>query len=502
MRTSSLSPLSLVTVLAVGCAAAQSDGAALGSDLTMADLPVKITAPVAGTFDQAIDHPTDAAQPARGTFKQRYWYTTEFANGPDSPTLLYLCGEQDCDDSFMTRLADSAKSLHASVALLEHRYYGQSKPFMPATLDDLKYLSIHNALEDIASFEAYAKSTLPLTGKWIVVGGSYAGMLAAFFRQKHPELVVGAWSSSAPVSVQETFWGYDAVAARALGPSCTLLVQQSLDAAGRAFDDPSQLATISTRLFGSPWGQDGQGGGTKIDFEAAIGGDVAGEVQVSGPTRLCNALQQHAMSPLDGLMGYFDPPLTPDDVAPDAGPVPTPPRGGAPRPSDAFDMGPGGFHLHARPDDGQATGGGPPPNFDYNWAAWNWQTCTEVGFFFASNPDRTQSVFPPGIDGSADIAMCQQFMHQLPNIEKTRAEYYTPLTDGHASNIFFVNGTFDPWSSLGFNDPESPPPGNTVFVIQGGWHHTELVTLQKDSPLGVFEAHLEFVQLAKQWLAK
>ena len=71
----------------------------------------------------------------------------------------------------------------------------------------MKYLTIHNALEDAAAFEDFARAKLPLTGKWIAVGGSYPGMLAAFYREKHPELVVGAWASSAPVDVSAVVLG-------------------------------------------------------------------------------------------------------------------------------------------------------------------------------------------------------------------------------------------------------------------------------------------------------
>jgi len=47
------------------------------------------------------------------------------------------------------------------------------------------------------------------------------------------------------VSMQLSFWGYDAVAARALGPTCTLLTQQALDAAGVAYDDPKMRKSVT-----------------------------------------------------------------------------------------------------------------------------------------------------------------------------------------------------------------------------------------------------------------
>src|SRR5205085_1333527 len=46
-----------------------------------------------GTFDQLIDH----SKPELGTFKQRFWYGTEFWKGPGSPIVLVDPGEQAAD---------------------------------------------------------------------------------------------------------------------------------------------------------------------------------------------------------------------------------------------------------------------------------------------------------------------------------------------------------------------------------------------------------------------
>src|SRR5262245_14581416 len=171
-------------VMASACSRTNDTPIYAGSNLTVDDLPVKVTAPVEGMFDQPIDHPTRA--PADGapapTFKQRYWYTTEFADGPDSPVLFNFCGEAPCSKYELTYMSDVAKVLHASIVALEHRYYGKSTPFEDLSLEHMKYLSVHNALEDVITFEAYAKTSLPLSGKWVAVGGSYSGMLAAFLR--------------------------------------------------------------------------------------------------------------------------------------------------------------------------------------------------------------------------------------------------------------------------------------------------------------------------------
>jgi pimeloyl-ACP methyl ester carboxylesterase len=151
-----------------------------------------------GTYAQAIDH--SGALPNQ-TFNQRYWYDSEFAAGPNAPVLYHMCGETDVDGSyFLSDYAlEWARQLGARVVFLEHRYYGQSQPFGDISSDHLKYLTLDNVMEDLASFQKWIAASQGWTGKWIALGGSYSATMAALYRQKHPELVVGALASSAPM---------------------------------------------------------------------------------------------------------------------------------------------------------------------------------------------------------------------------------------------------------------------------------------------------------------
>jgi pimeloyl-ACP methyl ester carboxylesterase len=451
-------------------------------ELTTADLPVKITAPVAGTFDQVIDHGSDQS----GTFKQRYWYTSEFAQGPTSPVLLFICGESECTADQLVFLGDTAKLLHASIVAVEHRYYGQSRPYPDLTLEHMKYLSIHQAIEDLASFETFAKTSLPLAGKWIAVGGSYAGMLAAFYREKHPELVVGAWASSAPVDIQESFWGYDAVASRALGPSCTALFQNALDEIGHDVEqNPGSLAELGKDLFGGPIDP----ATDKKITENRASGFARQAAQFGKVARLCAALEQFSDEPLQGLIEYVNPPFASDD---DPGPAPASPAAPPSGPTPSL-LGPGGdadLDLVA------------PSTDDFSTAQWFYQTCTEVGFFVVANPDHTQSVMPAGFDASSARASCTRSVHTLPDVATTRATYLDPIAQGKVTNLFFVNGSVDPWSSLSFTDRATAPAGVDVYVVQRGTHCSDLSTLRPDSLVGQFEVHRDFVDRARGWLSE
>jgi pimeloyl-ACP methyl ester carboxylesterase len=446
----------------------------LGKADSITNLPVAMNAPIAGFFDQQIDHPRQGAS-TLGTFSQRYWYSTQFAKSDDAPVLFYFCGEAPCDPAYALTMADAAMALDAAVVVLEHRYYGESKPYPDYTPDHMKLLTIHNALEDGATFEAFAKTSLPLKGKWISVGGSYPGMLAAFYREKHPELVVGAWASSAPVNVQQAFSGYDAIAAKALGTQCLTLFQQVLAHAGTMYDDPAQRDVFSTQVFGAA------APASKTDFLGYFSDYAEGAAQYGNERQLCAALEQDS-DPTMGFIEYLHPPLVTEDPGAPSGPATPVSKPGVPK-------------------RGQIISKLVPPDVlgDFTGNEWFYQVCTEVGFFQIKNTDRTQSVMGDGITTQYWTDLCAQYVGLQPNIAATRSEFVDPLDRGEVSNVLFVNGSADPWSSLSYTD-SSAPAGLTTLVVATGSHCEDLESLTTDSVLGVFKGHKLFHDLAVTWI--
>jgi pimeloyl-ACP methyl ester carboxylesterase len=45
--------------------------------------------------------------------------------------------------------------------------------------------------------------------QWVVIGGSYPGALAAWFKNLYPDLAVAAWASSAVINAIEDFKSFD-----------------------------------------------------------------------------------------------------------------------------------------------------------------------------------------------------------------------------------------------------------------------------------------------------
>lgn len=152
-----------------------------------------------GVYKQDIDH--SGLLPGQ-TFDQRYWVDSEYASSaPDAPVIYHICGEGDVDNAYF--LHDNAiawaQALGAHLVYLEHRYYGKSQPFADLSSDHMKYLTLDNELEDLVRFQKWISANQGWTGKWITVGGSYSGTISALYRFKHPDLIVGALASSAPM---------------------------------------------------------------------------------------------------------------------------------------------------------------------------------------------------------------------------------------------------------------------------------------------------------------
>jgi hypothetical protein len=75
-----------------------------------------------------------------------------------------------------------AENYSALLISLEHRFYGQSIPRNDVTTPNLVYLTVEQALADVAAFIDYYTASANLAGRpWFTFGGSYPGALSAWF---------------------------------------------------------------------------------------------------------------------------------------------------------------------------------------------------------------------------------------------------------------------------------------------------------------------------------
>ena len=71
-------------------------------------------------------------------------------------------------------------------------------------IENLEFLHVDQAVADAANFinGMNEKHNFSKSMKWVVIGGSYSGALAAWTRMKYPHLVHAAIASSAPLEAK------------------------------------------------------------------------------------------------------------------------------------------------------------------------------------------------------------------------------------------------------------------------------------------------------------
>ncbi|KAJ2526598.1 hypothetical protein EV175_007633, partial [Coemansia sp. RSA 1933] len=159
------------------------------------------------------------------TFNQRFYINSD-EYVPDGPIYLFNSGETPASPSYLAAGEPYmlAKETGGMVIIMEHRYYGESYPVNDMTRASMRYLTLENALEDIAYFIRNGRGfvrdstgiTISPTAKWIAVGGSYSANIAVWMRMLYPKLVFAAYASSAPLLASTDFYQYDQVVGRAL----------------------------------------------------------------------------------------------------------------------------------------------------------------------------------------------------------------------------------------------------------------------------------------------
>ncbi|XP_062136950.1 thymus-specific serine protease-like [Drosophila sulfurigaster albostrigata] len=190
------------------------------------------------------------------TWLQRYYVNDQYyRNDSQAPVFLMIGGEGEASKKRMHKGAwiHYAKHFGALCIQLEHRYYGKSHPTSNLSTRNLAYLSSEQALADLSNFVIAMKGKYKLadTQKWIAFGGSYAGSLAAWAREKYPNLIYGAISSSAPLMAQVDFQQFYMLVKDSLGsynPQCVKAVSDSFIKLRNQLRDQSKLRKLDAQF--------------------------------------------------------------------------------------------------------------------------------------------------------------------------------------------------------------------------------------------------------------
>ncbi len=424
-----------------------------------------------GTFDQLLDHFSVKRPGAIAlTFKQRYFVDSTFAQGPNSPVLYYICGESTCEGPSSSALVNNlAKKYHAHRVALEHRYYGYSQPFTTLTTPNLRFLSMDQAIEDLAYFERFAQARLGLSGKWVSVGGSYPGEVSAFYRMRHPELVVGALASSAPVLAKADFFEYDRHVARVAGPACLSAIQRVVADVESKLKSPASRAAVKSLFNASQVVLD-------TDFLYDLADMAAIAIQYGFQNEFCSALIQGVANGM-ATEAYAKVGLSLFQ------------RLGTSPIQDAFQG-----SLSTNPNDYLESAG----------RQWMYQSCMEFGFYQIANSSPVESARSQQITLQYHNEACDRlFGIKIPvNAARTNQNFYSRLFQNGVNQIHFTNGANDPWSNLSLTDAAATTnanPGLSLFLIPGASHCDDLGgTLTA----ALSQARSQFEVLFQRWISE
>ncbi len=420
-----------------------------------------------GTIEARLDQKLDHFNPAdERTFEQRYFLNSTYAEGAGSPVIFFICGEGTCSAGDL-RGATLAygKKYKAHLVALEHRYYGESQPFETLATENLKYLSTAQAIEDLAVFQVYAGFVHGLSGKWITIGGSYAGSLAAYYRLKHPEMTQGSLSSSGPVLAKAEFEEYDATVSRVVGPECGAVMREVVAKVENALDNPTELARLK-KLFGAEDIRE------PVDFVYVLADMAAFAVQYGRRDLFCNALLSRG-EPISAyanvglqLLSSFG--LTPLMIS---------------------------FQSAESLDPADYLG-------FFGMRQWLWQSCTEYGYWQVAHHDPAVSVRSKLISLKYHDQVCERFfgLSQSVDTSAINVDFYEKLLGSSVSRIIYTNGSTDPWKTLSIatENGNDVNPNTPAFMIEGGSHCSDLGNLAASG--SVLDAQDLFMRNLEAWL--
>ncbi|CAL0326723.1 unnamed protein product [Lupinus luteus] len=442
-------------------------------------------------FTQILDHFNYNPQSYQ-TFQQRYLINDTYWGGfkKKAPIFVYTGNEGDIEwftqnTGFMFEKAPHFKAL---LVFIEHRFYGKSIPFggnkkiAYANSSTLGYLSSTQALADYATLIIDLKKNLSASHSPVVVfGGSYGGMLAAWFRLKYPHVAIGALASSAPilhfmgVTSPYVFNNIITQDFRSVSENCYKVLKGSW----KLIEDTS----------------DKKGGPELLQksFRTCESDSDPGSLEGWLQTAWIYAAMTDYPTPSNFL-----------------NPMPAYPVREMCKAIDNSSRGNNNNTLEKLYDAANIYYNftGTVKCFDLNddsdphgLQEWQWQACTEMIMPLGGNNE--ESIFPESKWSYDDrSSYCQYAYNVTP-----RPHWITTEFGGHdikkvlrrfASNIIFFNGLRDPWSGGGVLENISKTI--VAIVAKEGAHHVDLRFSNKEDPKWLKDIRKKEVKIIARWI--
>lgn len=434
-------------------------------------------------FEVPLDHFNFAIN---NPFKLRYLYNDSFVDKANEKTpLFFYTGNEGDIESFAQNTGfmwELAKRYRACIVFAEHRYYGKSLPFGNETFNSTQnygYLSVEQALEDYALLigdlqEKYKYNPV------IAFGGSYGGMLSAWFRMKYPHLVYGALAASAPI---RQFNGMT---------QCDIFSKITTSVFATAFKNHSCSENIkkSWDLFKQLAATDE--GKKKLNTELLLCDPIKGETELE---KFMDYLED-----VYGSLAMVNYPYSSDFLSP----LPGYPVRQFCSYLQNLEMGDALLQSMKKAINvyfnftGTANCLNYSSAFDSNdigGAAWDIQTCNQMVMPMCNTKETMFRIKEWNF--KKEVEKCKTKFHIEPKLNDITLRYGGQnLRD--TSNIIFSNGLLDPWSGGGVLQSDNDKI--YIIIIPEGAHHLDLRSSNSKDPASVVQARNTESEIIGKWI--
>lgn len=446
-------------------------------------VPLGRDTPVQGWHTQKLTHFDDGNT---ATWNQQYW-TNKQVYQEGGPIFIMLGGEGPAGPGWLQagHMFDMAEEHGAMLLLLEHRFYGDSKPTPDCSVDSLQYLSGKEALADAAEFLRDFKAKNPefKDSRVITFGGSYPANLASWMRVIYPDDVWGSVASSGPVELELDFYQYLEVVSASMereSKECVDAVRSATTTMTELLSQPNGAQNLSETFYLCE----------TLDLDNKL--DVANFFSIMG-NEFSGAVQYNGSSGDSiGNLCYY---MTNTDYGTPMQRLSTVVGGSSSSCVDAVfqnmvdyygkDMSWNGYGAQSQ------------------YLQWLYQTCSNFGYYQTGNSDKQP--FSKNFLIDMYLTLCTGIYGDAVSPDKLRKAisddnvlYGSLMPD--TTNVVHVHGSTDPWHALGITQDVSN--GVHGILIDGTSHCFDMYSDTPGDLPGLTEARKKIRSYVAEWLSQ
>ncbi|XP_061377564.1 putative serine protease K12H4.7 isoform X1 [Danaus plexippus] len=431
-----------------------------------------------------IDMPIDHFDPQnRETYQMRYMYNEEFFGGNDYPIFIMVGGEWNIQPGWLLagNMYLMAQENRGYLFYTEHRYYGESLPYTTFTTENLRFLNVDQALADLAYFISEIKK-IPsfVNSKVVLYGGSYAGNMVLWLKQRYPHLVVGVVASSGPIKAQVDFPGYLEVVHNAFlsegGQECVDTIKQGIADTIAAMETEDGRRSIQ-RIYRLCVPLDYSSRLSMGYFSGYITWTFSTSVQTARPgslTAICQNFTNnvYGSTPMEQIGGYI---------------------------ADTRSI---SNCLNVTYDNYVASYNKTVPS---NGRAWYYQTCTEYGYYHTAPKSGTAFDQLTWLDVPFYVDLCKRVFNEkfTESFVMNAIDRVNLMFGGlypNVNNTINIHGDIDPWHVLGVYDRDLKETSPTILVPRAS-HCFDMSSWRSTDTIKMTAAQQRARSIVAEWLS-